>query len=104
KLALKMRELEKQVQDSKKLAEEMQRKAEQGSMQLQGEVLELALEELLRAAFPFDAIEEVAKGTRGADCVQIVRNSLGQLCGKIIYESKRTKAFTAEWIEKLKKD
>lgn len=104
KLALKMKELEKQVQDSKKLAEEMQRKAEQGSMQLQGEVLELALEELLRANFPFDTIEEVAKGVKGADCVQHVKNSMAQTCGKIIYESKRTKVFTQEWIEKLKHD
>jgi hypothetical protein len=73
-------------------------------MQLQGEVLELALEELLKTNFPFDTIEEVAKGVKGADCIQHVNNSLGQLCGKIIYESKRTKAFTNEWIEKLKKD
>lgn len=86
------------------LAETMRRKAEQGSMQLQGEVMELALEELLRGAFPFDTIEEVAKGTKGADCVQLVRNNQAQLCGKIIYESKRTKAFTNEWIEKLKMD
>lgn len=73
-------------------------------MQLQGEVQELALEELLRSAFPFDTIEEVAKGTRGADCIQLVKNNLAQPCGKIIYESKRTKAFTNEWIEKLKLD
>jgi hypothetical protein len=101
---LKIRELEKKLADQVELAETMRRKAEQGSMQLQGEVLELALEELLRGTFPFDAIEEVAKGTRGADCIQVVRNSAGQLCGKIIYESKRTKAFTAEWIDKLKAD
>jgi len=104
KMSLKLRELEKQVQDSKKLAEEMTRKAEQGSMQLQGEVLELALEELLRMSFPFDVIEEVAKGVKGADCMQLVKNKMAQLCGKIIYESKRTKAFTNEWIEKLKHD
>lgn len=104
KNSLKIKELEKQLEDSKKLAEEMQRKAEQGSMQLQGEVLELALEELLRATYPFDTIEEVAKGTRGADCIQFVKNNVAQICGKIIYESKRTKAFTNEWIEKLKKD
>lgn len=104
KNSLKIKELEKQLEDSKKLAEEMQRKAEQGSMQLQGEVLELALEELLRASYPFDTIEEVAKGTRGADCIQFVKNNVAQICGKIIYESKRTKAFTNEWIEKLKKD
>lgn len=104
KNSLKIKELEKQLDDSKKLAEEMQRKAEQGSMQLQGEVLELALEELLRATFPFDQIEEVGKGVKGADCVQHVRNASGQICGKIIFESKRTKAFTNEWIEKLKSD
>ncbi len=101
---LKIRELEKKLADQVELAETMRRKAEQGSMQLQGEVLELALEELLRGTFPFDTVEEVAKGTRGADCVQLVRDNRGQLCGKIIYESKRTKVFTAEWIEKLKND
>lgn len=101
---LKIKELEKKLADQVDLAETMRRKAEQGSMQLQGEVLELALEELLRSSYPFDSIEEVAKGTRGADCMQHVNNTVGQLCGKIIYESKRTKAFTNEWIEKLKKD
>lgn len=101
---LRIKELEKKLADQVELAETMRRKAEQGSMQLQGEVMELALEELLRAAFPFDAIDEVAKGTRGADCIQTVRSASGQVCGKIIYESKRTKAFTAEWIDKLKND
>ena len=101
---LKVKELEKQLDDQKKLAEEMRRKAEQGSMQLQGEVQELALEEMLRAAFPFDVISEVGKGIRGADCIQTVQNSSGQECGKIIYESKRTNAFAADWIEKLKAD
>ena len=101
---LRVKELEKQLDDQKKLAEEMKRKAEQGSMQLQGEVQELILEELLRNTFPFDLIEEVGKGVRGADCVHNVRNQYGQECGKIIYESKRTKDFSIEWIEKLKKD
>mgnify|MGYP006185786571 FL=1 len=101
---LRVKELEKQLDDQKKLAEEMKRKAEQGSMQLQGEVQELILEELLRTTFPFDTIEEVGKGVRGADCVHNVRNQYGQECGRIIYESKRTKEFSMEWIEKLKKD
>ena len=101
---MRMRELEKQLEDQKKLAEEMKRKAEQGSMQLQGEVQEQALEELLAATFPFDIISEVGKGVRGADCIQTVRNHVGLECGKIIYESKRTEAFTADWIDKLKKD
>ena len=101
---MKLREKDKQLEDQKKLVEEMKRKAEQGSMQLQGEVQETALEEMLAAAFPFDLISEVGKGIRGADCIQTVRNHLGQECGKIIYESKRTEAFTIDWIEKLKKD
>jgi len=101
---LKQKELEMQLDAQKKLVDEMKRKAEQGSMQLQGEVQELILEELLRVSFPFDKVEEVGKGIRGADCIQTVRNSFGQECGKIIYESKRTRDFSADWVEKLKKD
>jgi hypothetical protein len=101
---LKQKELEKQLEDQKKLVDEMKRKAEQGSMQLQGEVQELILEELLRDNFPFDIIGEVGKGVRGADCIQTVRNNFGQECGRIIYESKRTKDFSNDWIDKLKKD
>lgn len=101
---LRTKELEKQIEDQKKLVEEMRRKSEQGSMQLQGEVQELMLEEMLQSTFPFDKIEEVGKGVRGADCIQLVRNQFGNESGKIIYESKRTKDFSNEWIEKLKKD
>ncbi|QKJ29741.1 DUF2130 domain-containing protein [Mucilaginibacter mali] len=101
---MQIAELKKQLDDQKKLAEEMKRKAEQGSMQLQGEVQELILEELLRNSFPFDVVTEVGKGVRGADCIQTVRNQFGQECGRIIYESKRTKDFGGDWIEKLKKD
>ena len=101
---MQIRELQKQLDDQKKLAEEMRRRADQGSMQLQGEVQELALEDLLRTTFPFDAITEVGKGVRGADCIQVIRNKFGQECGRIIYESKRTLAFSAEWIDKLKAD
>ncbi len=104
KTDFKVKELQKQLEDQKKLTEEMVRKQGQGSMQLQGEVQELALEDLLRATFPFDLIEEVGKGVRGADAVQTVRNPLGQACGKIIYESKNTKAFGGDWIDKLKHD
>ena len=101
---LKLKELEKQLDDQKKLAEEMRRKAEQGSSQLSGEIQELALEDMLRATFPFDEIKEVGKGVRGADCIQVVRNNFGQECGKIIYESKRRQNFSLDWIEKLKAD
>ncbi len=101
---MKMKELEMKLDAQHKLVEEMKRKAEQGSMQAQGEAQELILEELLRSSFPFDLVSEVGKGVRGADCIQTVRNNLGQECGKIIYESKRTKEFSHEWIEKLKAD
>jgi hypothetical protein len=101
---LRLKELEKQLDDQKKLAEEMKRRADQGSMQLQGEVQELALEKLLQSAFPFDLVEPIGKGVRGADCTLTVRNSAGQECGKIIFESKRTKNFETDWIEKLKND
>jgi hypothetical protein len=101
---MRVKELEKQLEDQKKLAEEMKRKAEQGSTQLQGEVQELALEELLKTAFPFDEIKEVGKGKRGADCIQTIRNNFGQECGRIIYESKRAENFGVDWIEKLKAD
>lgn len=101
---LKLKEKDKQIEDQKKLVEEMRRKSEQGSMQLQGEVQELMLESLLQTTFPFDKIEEVGKGVRGADCIQTVRNQFGNEAGKIIYESKRTKDFQNDWIEKLKTD
>jgi hypothetical protein len=101
---LKVKELEKQLDDQRKLADEMKRKAEQGSMQLQGEVQELLLEEILKDHFPFDSIGEVGKGVEGADCIQVVRDHLGHECGKIIFESKRTKSFNSGWIEKLKAD
>jgi len=108
---LRLKEMEKQLNDQKKLAEdqkkiaeEMTRRVEQGSTQLQGEVQELALEELLRGTFPFDEIGPVGKGVRGADCIQTIRNNYGQECGRIIYESKRTQTFSQDWIEKLKAD
>lgn len=96
--------LQKQIDDQKKLAEEMKRKAEQGSMQLQGEVQEIALEDTLRNAFPFDILSEVKKGARGADCVLTVKNEMQQECGSIIFESKRTKSFVTDWVDKLKND
>lgn len=101
---LRLKEMEMQLQAQQKLAEEMRRKAEQGSMQSQGEAQELLLEELLRTSFPFDQIEEVGKGVRGADCIQTVRNPFAHSCGRIIFESKRTKEFANDWIEKIKTD
>ncbi len=101
---LKVKELELQLDEQKKLADEMKRRAEQSSMQRQGESQEILLEEILKENFPFDIIEEVGKGVEGADCMQIIRNSAGTVCGKIIYESKRTKAWSNSWVDKLKSD
>jgi len=101
---LKVKELQLQLEEQKKLADEMKRRADQGSMQRQGEVQELLLEEILREIFPFDMLEEVGKGVEGADCIQIVRNNSGKECGKIIYESKRTKTWQSNWLDKLKAD
>lgn len=101
---MKIKELEKQLEAQKILVDEMKRKAEQGSMQLQGEVQELAIEEILKSIFPFDEIAEVGKGIKGADVVHTVRNKIGVDCGMILYESKRTKSFSNDWITKLKSD
>ena len=100
----KLKELQKQLADQKKLAEEMKRKHEQGSMQLQGEVMELAIEEWLANQFPLDTIDEIKKGANGADCLQIVNTRQQTNCGTIYYESKRTKSFQPTWIEKFKND
>ncbi|BCD59477.1 MULTISPECIES: DUF2130 domain-containing protein [unclassified Nitratiruptor] len=101
---LKLKEKEKQLEDLKHQLEEAKRKAELTSQQLRGEVQELAIEEYLKNQFPFDAIEEIKKGQRGADCIQIVNTRELQNCGKIYYESKRAKEFKKEWIEKFKAD
>jgi hypothetical protein len=101
---LRIRELQKKLEDQMKLTEEMRRKQEQGSMQMQGEVQELAIEEWLMANFPLDTIDEIKKGARGGDCIQVVHTRSKQNCGRIYYESKRTKDFQTGWIEKFKAD
>jgi hypothetical protein len=101
---LRIKELMLQLEKQKELTEEMRRKQEQGSMQLQGEVQELAIEEWLMTKFPLDTIDEIKKGARGGDCIQIVNTHSRQNCGKIYYESKRTKDFQPSWIEKFKAD
>jgi len=104
--AHRMKDLEKEkiINDLKKSLEEAQRKAQQGSQQLQGEVLELELEEQLRQSFPHDSIEPVEKGIRGADIKQVVKTIKGSYCGTILWESKRTKAWSNDWLLKLKED
>ncbi|GEM_PF-24136 len=101
---LKLKEKEKQLDDQKRLIEEMKRKAEQGSMQLQGEIQELAIEEWLSSQFRFDTITEVKKGAFGADCIQSVHTREAQNCGIICYESKNTKTWSGDWISKLKEN
>ena len=101
---LRLKEKDKQLEDQKRLIEEMKRKADQGSMQLQGEVQELAIEEWLASQFPFDTIGEIKKGAFGADCIQVVHTREAQNCGIICYESKNTKAWSDGWIGKLKQD
>ena len=101
---LKIKEKEEQLNILRNQLQIAQRKAEQGSMQLQGEIQELAIEEWLTEKFPFDSIEEIKKGQRGADCMQVVHTREIQNCGKIYYESKRTKDFSNQWIDKFKID
>lgn len=101
---MKLAEKEKQLSDLRKQLEEARRKAEQGSMQTQGEVHEIALEELLQDIFRFDSIHEVPKGTNGADVVQTVRTQFGKECGTIAFECKNAKNFDPKWIAKLKED
>ena len=101
---LKDMEKDKVIGDLKKALENAQLKASQSSQQLQGEVQELDLEDYLRASFPHDEINPVGKGVRGADISQTVRTSLGTVCGVILWESKRTKAWVDDWATKLKDD
>jgi len=101
---LRQAEMQMKLDAQIKLAEEMNRKGNQGSMQLQGEAQEIAIEDFLTEAFPKDKIEEIAKGTRGGDCLHLVTDNFGAECGRILYESKRTKSFNTDWVTKLKED
>ncbi|GAA8548965.1 DUF2130 domain-containing protein [Helicobacter pylori] len=101
---LKFKQQEEQLEMLRNELKNAQRKAELSSQQFQGEVQELAIEEFLRQKFPLDNIEEIKKGQRGGDCIQVVHTREFQNCGKIYYESKRTKEFQKAWIEKLKSD
>jgi len=101
---MKEAERTKIISDLNKQIDDMKRKAEQGSQQLQGEVQELALETILEQTFPLDIIEEVGKGIAGGDVIQRVRNSAGLDCGTILWESKRTKLWSNAWLPKLRQD
>ena len=101
---LKQKEKDTQIESMKKIIDDLKRKSEQGSMQIQGETLELEVESYLKEKFRFDEILEVQKGMRGADCIQVINTTQKQNCGKIIYECKSAKAFSGDWIDKLKED
>jgi hypothetical protein len=103
-LKLRLSEKEEQIASMQRQIEELRRKAEQGSQQLQGEVQELQLEAMLRAKFSRDVIEPVPKGEFGGDVVQRVFGPLDQHCGTILWESKRTKNWTDGWLGKLRED
>lgn len=96
--------MQKKLEDALKANEDLNRKLQQGSQQTQGEILELELEDLLRASFPYDEIISIAKGVNGADILQKVHDHSGRICGSIIWESKHTKAWSEGWIQKLKDD
>jgi hypothetical protein len=102
--SLKVKEKDKQIDDLKKLLEEAKRKSEQGSQELQGEVLELDLQAALERQFPQDIIKPVPKGVRGADLIQEVRNGALRTCGSIVWETKNRKNWSDGWIAKLKED
>lgn len=101
---LKLREREKVIEDLKNKLDEAKRSAEQGSMQLQGEIQELEIIELLKEFHPYDEITQSKKGSNAADILQICRTQNGVECGKIYYESKRTKSWSNEWVKKFKQD
>ena len=103
-LKLRVAEKEQTIAGMQRQIEELKRKAEQGSQQLQGEVQELELESLLKAKFPRDTIEPVPKGRSGGDIKQLVFNQLGNLCGTLLWESKRTKNWSDGWLGKLRDD
>lgn len=103
-LKLKVTEKEQTIASMQRQIEELKRKAEQGSQQLQGEAQEVELEELLRARFPLDGITPVPKGEFGGDVLQTVRGPTGEPCGTILWESKRTKNWSDGWLAKLRED
>jgi hypothetical protein len=103
-LRMKVAEKEEQIAGMQRQIEELKRRAEQGSQQLQGEVLELELEALIASRFPLDTVEPVAKGEFGGDVLQRVTGSAGQPCGAILWESKRTKNWSQAWLAKLRAD
>lgn len=101
---LKLGEKDKQLNDMRLQIEELRRKGERAPQQLVGDVLEMDLLDVLKAAFPDDEFERIKKGQSGADVIQTVRSRSGVACGKILWETKRTKAWSDAWLSKLRDD
>jgi hypothetical protein len=101
---LKLKEKEKQIDDMKKVIDDLQRKSQQGSQEMQGEVLEIDIQSALERQFPHDLIHPVPKGMTGADLIQEVRDQTLNVCGSLIWEIKNTKHWQAAWLDKLKAD
>ncbi|GBL34751.1 golgin subfamily A member 6-like protein 1 [Filimonas sp.] len=104
KFSFKIKELESKLSQQSKLIDEQKRKMEQGSMEQQGEIQENIIKERLISLFPFDEVSDVPKGKKGADFIHVIRNMQGEMCGQIIYESKNTKNWSNDWVEKLEHD
>lgn len=96
--------LQKKLDDTQKLLEDAQKKAQQSSQQLQGEILELDIEQQLQEQFPTDEVSPVPKGFEGADLLQAVKNKFGQTAGVVIWELKRTKSFDSKWTARLREN
>jgi hypothetical protein len=103
-MLLKIKEKEQLIESLKKQAQDWQRRAEQGSQEAQGEALEGAIQDMLTQAFPYDCLEDIKKGQKGADILQVVINPNSKECGKILWEAKYAKNYTNSWIDKLKSD
>lgn len=101
---LKIKEREKIIEDLKNKLDDAKKRAEQGSMQLQGEIQELEIIEMLQDFHPYDEITQSKKGANAADILQVVKTQSGHECGKIYYESKRTKSWSNDWVQKFKQD
>lgn len=101
---LERRENQQKIEGLMKKVQELNQKLEQGSQQIQGEVLEEELEERVRGAFPSDSIHSIPQGTKGPDLIQTIKNQVGTESGRIAWEAKRTKEWNDEWIGKLKED
>lgn len=97
-------EKDRKIRDMEVQIDEMRNRLKQGSQQLQGDILEMKLEDVLSTNFPLDRIESVPTGIRGADIVQIVVDQVGKECGCIVWEVKNTKNWSDAWISKLKQD